>query len=617
MAIQVSTHNIRLCERIYFFLQRLNSYTQGLLTPQLTELLAMILAEILFMFPVRRINIYLRLLLGPRWTRLQTSTRILRFLVQPSPRSDPLLRLDTLMKEADAMVATVRLQLTHKDKRAQLRREAQRWLTPPDPDPNYYAARNIRHTGTAEWFIQGSTFHRWKNQSVNEENKNLLWICGNPGTGKTILCSTVIEDIVREERRWVAYYYFDIRDVSKRDLRGLLASLLHQLSRDSDNCADVLYKLYHTHRDGSEQPNDRALIMCLQAMLKCLGQDRTFIIVDALDECPGTTGSPSARKEVLDFLKDITALKNLNLSICVTSRPEHDIQTALNPLVSASYHVSLHEEAGQRDSINSYVQYFVRNDEAMRSWSEEDKQAVISLLSERNHGVFRWVVYQLDALRQSLPSNIRQILDDLPVALDDMYERILQEIPEGKWPHTRRLFQCLIAARRPLHVEELAEIFAIKFDPEAAPNLVEGCRPKDPENALFSACSTLIKIVEVEDNNSRVVQFSHVSVKQFLTSNRLRTSNFENIRRYHISLDDAHTTLARTCLVVLLLGESVGKKRPTTLPLASYAAQYWIDHAKFGDVASQIQDAMESLFDQSESFLEAWNSTHDIDRHED
>ena len=77
-----------------------------------------------------------------------------------------------------------------------------------------------------------------------------------------------------------------------------------------------------------------------------------------------------------------------------------------------------------------------------------------------------------------MPSSIRKALDELPITLDDTYERVLQEIHKEKWQHAHRLFQCLVAAIRPLRVEELAEIFAIRFDQESALDLMEGWRDR-------------------------------------------------------------------------------------------------------------------------------------------
>jgi len=168
----------------------------------------------------------------------------------------------------------------------------------------------------------------------------------------------------------------------------------------------------------------------------------------------------------------------------------------------------------------------------------------------------------------------------------------------------------MVSAIRPLRVEELAEIFAIDFN--TAHDLVEEWRPEHPENEVLSACSTLIAIVN--DGDFKIVQFSHFSVEEFLTSDRLRTSGVERICDYYIPLDGAHAILAQVCLTVLLqLDKNIDKKRLATFPLAFYAAQHWVDHAKFKDVTLWIQDAMETLFDPTKPYFKAWTWIHDID----
>jgi ankyrin repeat protein len=168
-------------------------------------------------------------------------------------------------------------------------------------------------------------------------------------------------------------------------------------------------------------------------------------------------------------------------------------------------------------------------------------------------------------------------------------------------------------AVRPLRIEELAEVLAVDFDDvEGVPTLRADWRWGDQEQALLSSCSSLIAIVDAK--GSRVVQFSHFSVKEFLTSPRLATSS-GNISRYHIDLGPAHTILAQTCLGALLqLDGPVDKKEVrNTCPLAEYAAQHWVDHAQFENVSTQIQRAMEYLFDPHRPHFGVWLGLYDID----
>jgi hypothetical protein len=120
-------------------------------------------------------------------------------------------------------------------------------------------------------------------------------------------------------------------------------------------------------------------------MLTFRVQGPTYIIMDAIDECPLASTVPSPREEVLELVDELVGLRLPNLHICVTSRPELDIRTVLEPL--SPNHVSLHDESGQRQDIAEYVRSFVHSDRRMRRWRDEVKDLVISTLPEKADGM--------------------------------------------------------------------------------------------------------------------------------------------------------------------------------------------------------------------------------------
>ena len=183
----------------------------------------------------------------------------------------------------------------------------------------------------------------------------------------------------------MAYFYFDFRDVDKQKLGNLLPSLLIQLSAQSDPCCDILSRLYSAHKRGVQKPSDRAMVECLKEMLALEAQGPTYIIMDALDECPIASTIPSPREEVLEFVDELVRLQLPNVHICVTSRPEHDIQAVFNHLTLRA--VSLHDESGQQEDIANYVASFVHTDRMVRRWREEDKDLVIKILLEKADGM--------------------------------------------------------------------------------------------------------------------------------------------------------------------------------------------------------------------------------------
>ncbi|KAH9014779.1 hypothetical protein EDB84DRAFT_1635584 [Lactarius hengduanensis] len=483
------------------------------------------------------------------------------------------------------------------ERRSRVRKDHRAWLSPPDPFANQNIASTTQHEGTATWFFKGSIFTEWKSKSTT----SLLWIHGKPGSGKSILCSAIIKDIMALREAGLAsmaYFYFDFKDTDKQNLRNLLPSLLTQLSARSDSCCDILSHVYKAHDDGAHKPSTSTLIACLKEMLMIPGQGPIYIILDALDECPNTSGIPPARKQVLNLIKDLVGLRLSHLHICLTSRPEIDIRAALEPL--ALHPVSIHEASGQKKDIEDYIRsvVYADSDMAMRRWRDKDKELVIETLTDRADGMFRWVFCQLEVLQHCLPQSIRRTLNELPKSLDETYERVLKEIGMANRDHARRLLQCLTAATRPLRVEELAEILALDFEGAAGatPKLKEEWRWEDRQRAVLSTCSSLI--TEVDDGDSRVIQFTHFSVKEFLTSNRLGASRGD-VSYFHIIPDSAHTTLAQACLGTLLQldGSADNKQVKDRFPLAGYASQHWVEHAQFGLVSSRIEDGMRHLFD--------------------
>ena len=183
----------------------------------------------------------------------------------------------------------------------------------------------------------------------------------------------------------MTYFYCDFRDPKKQDVSGLLASLVAQLSAKSDACYHILSTLYSKCDAGSRQPGDDALMDCLEKMLKVKGQPAIFIIIDAIDECPNGTGVVPPRERVLALVEILVNSNIPNVRICVTSRPEADIQAVLASL--ASHSVSLHDEAGQNKDIAEYIRSVVYSDRNMRRWRVEDKEMVIDVLSRKSEGM--------------------------------------------------------------------------------------------------------------------------------------------------------------------------------------------------------------------------------------
>ncbi|KAH8986714.1 hypothetical protein EDB92DRAFT_1230987 [Lactarius akahatsu] len=307
---------VDLFERIENFFKRLESYTEVPPTNAMTDIIVKIMVEVLNIFAI-----------ATKEMKQSRAKKFLKRLVGREGIGDALTRLDKLTQEEARMAAAQILSLTHavdnkvtvvgiklkdvddkmdlvikdgKDakevlddvKWKQLRQSLRRRVTPPDPSINHNNACDIHHGGTAEWFSQGSIFRGWKSTG------SLLWIYGKPGSGKSVLCSTIIQNIAtlrhdEAESALMAFFYFDFRDLDKQLRRNLLPSLLIQLSTQSRPCCDILSRLYSAYDNGAQKPSDSVMIRYLKDMLTIPIPRPVYMILDALDECPNWPGIPS------------------------------------------------------------------------------------------------------------------------------------------------------------------------------------------------------------------------------------------------------------------------------------------------------------------------------------
>jgi hypothetical protein len=200
--------------------------------------------------------------------------------------------------------------------------------------------------------------------------------------------STIIENIDSMRKSGLAslaFFYCDFREDEKKDLRGLLSSVLVQLCHQSDSYHRILSNFYSKHANGSQHPRDDALVRCLKDILEVPGQAPVYLIVDGLDECSNTSALPTPREKVLTFLEDLIDSRLPNLRICITSRPEIDIKRVVEPLTSHS--ISLHDESGQIEDIEKYIRSVVNTDAKMRRWTAADRELVIDVLIKKSDGM--------------------------------------------------------------------------------------------------------------------------------------------------------------------------------------------------------------------------------------
>lgn len=250
------------------------------------------------------------------------------------------------------------------------------WLSPQDPSSNYNNAVLLCHTGTGQWFLQGETFARYKHGTLP-----FLWLHGIPGCGKTVLSSSIIEDLIHRTSSLplrILYFYFDFNDARKQTFDDVLRSLLWQAAFDPSGASRVLGQLYDSCHEGRDQPFMTSLVGSLNTELQL---QPTAIVIDALDEC-------TTRLDVLSWLSSLTSKSINNPRMIVTSRNEQDIEAEFNKWLGEDAIVAIQEQVVDAD-ISAYVSHRLRTDPQLQRWRGKQKiqEEIESNLMAAAHGM--------------------------------------------------------------------------------------------------------------------------------------------------------------------------------------------------------------------------------------
>ncbi|KAJ7048703.1 hypothetical protein C8F01DRAFT_1070277, partial [Mycena amicta] len=452
------------------------------------------------------------------------------------------------------------------------------WLKAPDARTNHNTARELHDGNTGSWLLQSFEYKSWKSTS-----SSLFWINGKSGAGKTIICSTVIEDLLVTPGSVLAYFYFYYGEANKRSSRGMLCSIISQLEEQLLHAPSPVLGLYQKLGSGAHEASIPELTACLKSLVIALSARPIFIVVDAVDEC-------AKPNDLAPILHDLLHSGQGCIHVFVTSRPEDGVTKMLCPLTTCELDLS----SAIKGDIALHLGHVLSKEYPFSSWKQVHRDRVFTHLLEHSDGMFRWVTCQLDELRECLLRDLQDTLNSLPSTLDATYARILSRIHPRNKPHARRLFNWLAFSFHPLHFKELAQVLAINFIDDAHATFEEDCIEPDPREAISRVCLSLVQIT-----TDGAVQFAHFSVKEFFLSERI--NSMPSISLFYIEAEKAHTIIAASCLAYLLwAGHTINinsnkLKIQTQYPLIQLSIEF-ADYTQLDRVSSRVHDMLVSLF---------------------
>jgi ankyrin repeat domain-containing protein 50 len=248
------------------------------------------------------------------------------------------------------------------------------WLSPPDPETNHQQARLQHERGTGDWLLRHSRYLSWRSGSCR-----VLWIYGKPGSGKTVLCSTAVEDM-RDSCQYEpdighAIFYFSFADNRKQTYQDLLLSLVAQLSNREPG-RSMLHRAYAAPE--RRLPGLDQLKKVLFAALT--SYKLVFIHIDALDECPE---HDNTRQKVLDGIAELLA-PTRNVRILVTSRDIPDVRHCMDEMCDGS--LSLEGRLVNND-IQRYVSTELARDRRLCRLDVDMKTLIEETLTQKADGM--------------------------------------------------------------------------------------------------------------------------------------------------------------------------------------------------------------------------------------
>ncbi|KAK3670456.1 hypothetical protein LTR78_009697 [Recurvomyces mirabilis] len=512
------------------------------------------------------------------------------------------------------------------------------WLSPPDPSLNHNAARNKHEQDTGRWLLESGEYKQWKTSRAN-----LLWLYGKAGCGKTVLCSTVIEDLRaycgQTPSIAIASFYFSFADKQKQSYTALLSSLIIQLCH-----SQVPYERLQQLYDGiyPEKPSQTLLY---ELLLLCLQQyDNTYLVLDALDETPEDDEDRSA---VLAWLGCIVRAVPI-LKIFMTSRQVHDIEVTADALHAIPLSITA---ALANADIITYVQAELSRHPRLRQMDAKLKAKVLETFEQKADGMFRWAFCQLEELKRlkgMRPRWTEKALECLPKSLDETYERMLVRINEIYQPEALRALRWLSFQMRPLTLGELCE--ACLIDPEAGGRV--DLDNRGPLEDILEILGSLVHVEEaneiVEDTVSTIdesaatdgttitqpttsvnnwaastVRLAHFSVKEYLSSTRISDGPAAG---YAMQASRDQPNIANSCLAYLLHYSSSHEKQSAlpdleTFPLLQYSASWWAAHMTWlgleqPEPPTLGQDSLQYRLLGSDDYRRDWQMVYDPDESE-
>ncbi|KAF9232035.1 ankyrin repeat-containing domain protein [Melanogaster broomeanus] len=388
------------------------------------------------------------------------------------------------------------------------RRKLLKWLDGLNCTVKHETTSKLRQGTTGEWLLNEKLYMDWRSSSIR-----FLWLAGKPGAGKSVLASTIIDNISSglANNETLAYFYCDFGTPKSTRIMEILRSLTVQFLRNSKSdwlSSKPFSELVTRKEQGAKPPVDIDINFDLLRHAAKLHQ-RPMIVVDALDECDDL-------KELLHELKKLDV--DGHCRVFVTARPLHCIHGSFAGMPS----ISLDDRVDAvRKDMYIHINAEVESRDKLKTFSHDLQEEIRVALMDKADGMFRLVQLQLDRLNGCWSlGDLQEAMETLPGTLYETYDRMLRAIDKKEFggPIARRALMWLVTALGPLTLSQLAEALAINVDKPALDSTLAPMR----KTGILEICGSFVS----HDKETGIITLSHYSVKEFLTSNDIADKTY-------------------------------------------------------------------------------------------
>jgi ankyrin repeat protein len=376
----------------------------------------------------------------------------------------------------------------------------------------------------------------------------VLWMSADPGCGKSVLTSFLIDELRGETTppREVCYFFFSDNDEERNNSTSMIRSILHQLFTAQPHLFKYAVREKCTKGDRILDQFNTLWNIFLSSVADPACAN-IFFVIDGMDEC-----DQSSRDQFISALhkasSDTTALASSSaaLKVFVTSRPLESLKSRPFSPPTISWQAEEEMELINND-IALVVRARVGTLAARRQLSQDFQDRLVERLIGNADHTFLWVTLVLEMLERSTnasESTFNIIIDTLPSDLDGIYNRLLTQSSDTQM--AQKVLHIVVAAFRPLTLREINIALAIQPDQETMEKVKRSLDPSI-DYALREICGPFIRV-----NNSKV-NLVHQTAKAFLVREPSHPSAQTDLWRHSLRPIDSHMILAEVCTMYLVL----------------------------------------------------------------